>query len=596
MKYHNRIGFFAVVLALVFCLTACGRTPAGERVHITVIHDDTVVCETYQTVSRGQTAELALTLEEGYGFRGCDYIGEYTVTGYSDTVILRLYDVRYDVRLQVETGPLSEGILYDLNGGSFVDPREEGQAYLGFADLTHHLRANTDIATGRICRDGYTQTGWNTQPDGSGTAVGLGSRVTKEEGLLRLYAQWVPWTQADAFTYEPDVITPDPDDIVLTGYTGPKQSAQLVIPARIDGMTVVGLAEGFGAELDLETLVLPNTMVYVDRGAFTNTTIEEIYFFDNIESIYDKSFSSGIQTVHINAVLEPRYAGNSDHAQFAEDMDRLILNADKKKMVFFAGCSMSYGLRSDLVEAAFDGEYVVCNMGVIGGTNASFQFDCIARYLGEGDVFIHAPEPMSEYQLMDNIRSEVRVFYCVEGNYDLLALADLSGTELLFNNFTEFNKGRFQAEQTYTYQDYNANYNAYGDYAVPRENSPEGTSFEIAACFLPDCVNTVSTGRLNEKYAAIEARGASALVSFAPINADAIPEEEQQTRSWLEFERRLRAGIREEFPVISQVEDYLFPGRLFYDEDYHLSDEGAALRTQRLITDIQAALDREAAD
>ena len=43
------------------------------------------------------------------------------------------------------------------------------------------------------------------------------------------------------------------------------------------------------------------------------------------------------------------------------------------------------------------------------------------------------------------------------------------------------------------------------------------------------------------------------------------------------------------YEFISEVEDYMFLGRYFYDSDYHLNDLGASLRTERLISDLQAA-------
>ena len=590
-KQSKMLGCAALCAVLVCFLAACSfpaKTP--EQVYITVLEDDTVSVQSFILAERGADVELELTVADGYGFESCDYIGDYSVSSYMGKILLRLQDVKYDVRLDIKTNTMDQAIYYHLNGGAFCDPDQSGDSYVRFADLSHHLRANTDIATGTIFRDGYTQIGWNTQPDGSGEQIGLGSRVTKEDEALHLYAQWVRWTDAESFSYEPDVMTADPDDIVLTGYQGDRQIDMLVIPGAIDGYTVAGIAEGFAEGLTVDTLVLPNTMMYVERGAFSDTYIDEIYFFDNLESIYDASFSSGIRTVHINAVLAPRYSTDCDHAQFAENMDRLILNADQKKMIFFAGCSMSYGLKSELVEEAFDGEYVVCNMGVIGGTNAAFQFDCITAYLSEGDILIHAPEEMSEYQLLYNTRSEVRVFYCVESNYDLLTLADLSNTELFFNNYTEYNRGRIQATEVYTYADYNANYNGYGDYIVPRENSPEGTSFDIVACFLPDCVNVDSVARLNEKYDRIAEKGATVFFSFAPINQNAVPEEEQEVRSWEQFEANICNGLNSRHRVISAVEDYMMPGQYFFDTDYHLTDEGAVLRTQKLIEDIQKAL------
>ena len=589
-RRKKAIGCFCLLFAVIFLFAACGGE--GEifrQVQVVVHHDDTVVAEGAATGQQRGNIEVKLTIAEGYGFEGCDYAGDYIVSGYTGEITLRLLDVKYNTRVKIQTNTLDQAIYYHLNGGEFCDSFRQGDTYMGFADLSHHLRANTDIATGVIQRDGYTQIGWNTQPDGSGERIGLGSRVTKENGTLHLYAQWVEWTDGSAFTYEKDRVTEDQFDIVLTGYCGDQDISSLVIPGQIDGRTVVGISEDFAQGLQLQCLVLPNTTVYVRRDAFQDTTIEEIWFFDNLREVYDESFSTSIRTVHINAVQPPCFTVTRDHAQFAEVMDRLILNADKKKMVFFAGCSMGYGLDSETVEAAFDGEYVIINAGVIGGTNASFQFDCITEYMSEGDIFIHAPEGMSPYQLLEDLESEIRIFYCVESNYDLLALADLSETKMLFDHFTEFNQRRAQEEQTYTYQDYNPNYNEYGDYALERTTGEKRTS-DIVDYFRPDYVNKRTVARLNEKYDRIAQKGATVFVSFAPINKDAIPEDERTARSWEQFERNINNGVDSRFRVISSVEDYMMDEIYFYDTDYHLTDEGAAIRTQRLINDIKAAL------
>lgn len=42
--------------------------------------------------------------------------------------------------------------------------------------------------------------------------------------------------------------------------------------------------------------------------------------------------------------------------------------------------------------------------------------------------------------------------------------------------------------------------------------------------------------------------------------------------------------------VISEISDYIFDGRYFYDSDYHLNDLGVLLRTERLIDDLFAAV------
>ena len=43
------------------------------------------------------------------------------------------------------------------------------------------------------------------------------------------------------------------------------------------------------------------------------------------------------------------------------------------------------------------------------------------------------------------------------------------------------------------------------------------------------------------------------------------------------------------YAPISDYIDYLWPGRFFYDSDYHLNDLGAIFRTERLLLDMQNA-------
>ena len=52
----------------------------------------------------------------------------------------------------------------------------------------------------------------------------------------------------------------------------------------------------------------------------------------------------------------------------------------------------------------------------------------------------------------------------------------------------------------------------------------------------------------------------------------------------------MRNGLKAEHRVISEVEDYMMAGQYFFDTDYHLTDEGAVIRTEMLIGDIKAAL------
>lgn len=581
-----------VLTALCGCQTAV-EIPKDDLVYV-VLEQSLGVCAKQDAVAvkRGESAAFEFTVEGGYVFDECSYTGKYTLveTG-ENRYLLTILNVRYDTRFSLSTGRVSGKVFYYLNGGTFLDESNTADYYTQDAVLQNHLRLNTDIGTS-FKRDGYTQTGWNTEPDGSGDHVGLGSRVTIHENQsIVLYAEWCEWSDPSLFAYETNYESRETGDITLTEYKGEAEIDLLSIPAYINGKKVTCVSDGFTEGVKVGTLVLPNTIDTLKIGAFGQSLIDEIYLYDNLMNVSNGSFSSslgrGIPTVHINAAMAPRYVGVNDTAQFADDVDRLMLNADKKKMVFFAGCSMSYGLVSPDVEAAFGKEYFIVDTGVIGSTNAWFQFQCMLPYLGEGDVFVHAPEQMSSYQLLYKLRAEYRTFVCVEGNYDLLAQIDCSKIGAFFDCFSEYNKIRSVLPPS-DYGRKNENYNEYGDIVMPRENSPEDANYGLETLFAMHFVTEDSLRNLNEIYGQMEAKGAKVFFSFAPINKNTLTQEDIDTQSWLQFENRMREGLG--YPVISSAYDYLMEGKYFYDTDYHLSEEGASVRTQMLIRDLKKAL------
>lgn len=113
-----------------------------------------------------------------------------------------------------------------------------------------HLRLNTAIDGALFARPGYTLTGWNTAPDGSGQAVGLGSRT---EPGARLYAQWAAQNDAAEFTY-----TVENGAAAITGWQGGGEV--LVIPDTLGGAPVVEIAAGAFADAPCKTVIFPDTL------------------------------------------------------------------------------------------------------------------------------------------------------------------------------------------------------------------------------------------------------------------------------------------------------------------------------------------------
>ncbi len=114
-------------------------------------------------------------------------------------------------------------------------------------------------STGR----GYSLVAWNTEPDGSGEQIGLGSRITNpDSGKLTLYAQWAAWSSESDFRMENGKIL---------AYTGSEES--VVIPESIGGETVTAIAEGAFTDCAAESIIFPKTLETVEAGAFRNCAL-----------------------------------------------------------------------------------------------------------------------------------------------------------------------------------------------------------------------------------------------------------------------------------------------------------------------------------
>ena len=454
--------------------------------------------------------------------------------------------------------------------------------------LDYHIRPNTDNGSS-LTRRGYTLLGWNTAQDGSGAHIGLGSRADPD--TERLWAEWTPWTDADAFAYRRKDST-----IILTGYKGPGEVDTLAIPGSIDGLPVAGIAGSFTTNipcgvLRARRLVLPDTLTHIENNAFSAGYFEELFFFDSLAEVGQNAFPNGIRTIHINAALPPVYQKQNANARFSDNLDRLMAAKGQPKLVFFAGCSMSYGLVSEMVQEAFPGRTVL-NMGVIGGINARYQMEIIRAFLEAGDVFVHAPEEMSGAQLLHDISCDYRMLVTVEGNYDLLALADLSDADDFWKDYGSYVRMR-KDEVPGAYTDSSFEYNRFGDILVSRPfdeaDAPrQDVSRSGGAYVFTDGVLTQrGMDRLCGLYDSLRDRGVTVLVSYAPVNRDGLPDDGGASV----FEAGFTGALVERgWSTCSSLADYLLPGRYFYDSDYHLNEGGALIRTKLLIRDIANAL------
>ena len=592
---------FCLLLLMCFLLCACtgGAADEPEKEYVSVTLVDSVFFtadEPSQRVKYGGTASFTLKMRPGFSFVSCSY-SDYEAAERDGECILTLRNVTRPSRVTVQADSVPEeadtnpvfscSIRYVFNDGT---QREKTEHYT----LSYHIRPNTMNGNG-IERDGYTLLCWNTRADGTGENVGLGSRVTAEkEGALTLYGKWAQWADPDDFAFRRK-----DGALVLVGYRGSGKDDMFVIPGKINGLTVESIASSFTTSmrcgsLSSSTLVLPSSILTVEDNAFLHSSFREIYFFDSLESFSSHAFPNAIAVFHINAATPPRLQKENYNVRFADNLDLIIANRDKKKMIFFSGCSMCYGLDSSMVDEAFaEEDYVVVNAGLNGEFNALFQLQCMLPYIGPGDILIHAPEQPNAYQFLANKMVDSRVYCMVEGNYDLLSLADFSYNAYMIEAYTSYAGFRKRTEAC-SYSDYNALFNNSGDYVGAR---PYDESTEMARDINYSEIWGFDFSLLTEEniaflagvYNLFRQKGAEVYFSWAPMNDRSTAHEDVRAAAVSFQEELKKLFLPYGIPVISEVTDYIYPGRYFFDSDYHLNDLGVIIRTERLIEDIRKA-------
>lgn len=482
-------------------------------------------------------------------------------------------------------GRTGEDILYLGNGGTLKNM--EGDSVSRSPDRAH-LRVNTLQGSAYFSREGYVLIGWNTEPDGSGTHIGLGSRTEREEGLT-LYAQWLEASPESDFIWEADG-----GGAVIVSYTG--GSDICVVPERLGGLPVRAIAAYAFRGEELSVLAFPSSLRRVETEAFSGCAMRELYFFDSLTDISDGSFADceGPACLHINAAVLPVYSG-SWYDTFSDKYDRLLSLRDDRKIVLASGSSGRYGYDSARIDAAFP-DYAVVNMGVYAYSNARPQLALILNLMREGDILLSAPEfdAVSEQFCVSDALNH-HFWAMMESNYDAAALLDMRQYTNVFDSFAEYQRIRGGME-TKSYGVSPAGYdddgnayafptcNEYGDFILPRPNGDRderqhANTADYTVSSFPQSV----TDSLNAVYRLFQERGIIVCFSYTPRNRSSLTEASTPVA---------RAALHEMLcerlcvPVISDMEDYLMSGIYFWKIDSHTGTEGAQLRTTRIIEDL----------
>lgn len=571
-----------LLLALLFLL--CGCTGGGDTgaVQIAIVEGEGyTVVNNGQWVIPGEDAVFRLEVEPGYTVADTDYAGSHSVVISDGVLELTLEAVEYPTRVHVELTRDFALVTYSPNGGV-------GQDTTMVYDLTDHIRPNTAIGTDLFSREGYTLTSWNTDPDGTGTRIGLGSRVTADQGGLTLYAQWEKWNSESDFSYTVGY------GITITGYRGAADT--IVIPEIIQGKPVTGIGYNAFQNCRAKRLILPKTITQVAQGAFQSCAFESVVLFDSIESVSDDSFRNctDLHTVYINAIEAPYGYAWRKESCYADKVELLIQAAGRKKLVCYGGCAMWYNLDGTLMEQAFGNEYTVINLGLNGLVNSALQMQIMEEFLEPGDILFHTPELSSGSQMMLQTgmdQDDDKLWCGLENNYDLVALVEFGTVPGLLDSFCDYLQKKDKI------CDYTANYtdslgrtylDAWGSIPFERTENMEMLSDKVYLD--PACIDEAAMEVLEQYYDGFRKRGVRVYVGYACVNLEAVPAEQRGNAARVDQRFREAISAMDGPVLISGLEDYLYSNSDFYDTNYHLLTKGAARNTALWIRDLQVQM------
>lgn len=283
--------------------------------------------------------------------------------------------------------------------------------------------------------------------------------------------------------------------------------------------------------------------------------------------------------IFIGTIILPQYR-YAYTASLCDKMDRLM-SMEGSKIVLIGDSNLAFGINSEMLEEEFG--MPVVNMGLHGSMGNAFHEEMAKANLCEGDIIVVAH---TSYADQDKITDPVTAWLAVENHPQLWRLIRPKDIPDMYFAFPTYAKKALTlwASKEGNIQDHGTAYsrlafNEFGDVSFERQT--QKYTFTEKSVHVPN-VNAVCTDRLNRLNRYVTDRGASLVIAAYPIACGAFTPPEQE---YVQFQQNLQAAV--DCPVISDYRDYFLEYAYFYDTEYHLTQEGADLRTEQLIRDLK---------
>lgn len=277
----------------------------------------------------------------------------------------------------------------------------------------------------------------------------------------------------------------------------------------------------------------------------------------------------------VTVSLGPQYT-HSYNAAFIDKAERLK-SINEPKIILVGNSNLAFGINSEIIEQKTG--YKVVNMGLHGDLGNRIQENMAKINLNKGDIVIACYTSFSD----DELKSTISAYSSVENHLDLYRVFSAKDIVPMLQGFPEYaekivrrkisGEGQINTPSIYSRDAFNI----YGDISTQRSNIIE---FKENMLTVP-VIDNKSIARMNSFGKYCEKHGAAYLVAGYPIAYGEFSPSENEYR---EFQKSLEEKLN--YDVISDFTDYFFDYSLFFDTKYHLTSQGADIRSEQLANDI----------
>ena len=285
----------------------------------------------------------------------------------------------------------------------------------------------------------------------------------------------------------------------------------------------------------------------------------------------------------------PEYYGESYYAELPELYEKLK-TTEGKKIVIVGGSNIAFGVNSAQMEFTLGNQgydYTVCNFGLYAAVGTSAMLELSEDFISEGDIVVLAIEPTSE--TFSSYFGATAMLKCAEKTPEMLLHMNKSQKSNLIGNFVSYLQERAEIRRTGLVPKADgvygkASFDSNGDMIYTRAGNAMllGYDTAIPIDFENIVFESAFTEQVNDYIEAAEKKGATVVMSFAPMNQGAITDSSEETV--YDFFCRLQDAFH--CQIISDPNNYIMESGWFYDSNFHLNDAGSKIRTYNLTCDI----------